>query len=698
MFRSLARCLALVLLVALRSVPVSAEEPACRDLASCAAVRDLADQLKIEPPRTKPGTASPVPPGGGSPVVTPRPRPAAAVEPVAAPVKPAPAQRTCSAAERRAAPGWTTLKPMVVQASKAAVEITRCKKCDAAAVDDVQDVWGRSMVRYVRILSCALGDAAEDSKRSEVVEELRRVFSGAMVAGAGDATAVLALMQNEKLQGATSLSDVLELYDRLKDPKTRAALVARLRDLGEGGSALSKGLEHLPAGEKLQQNLLDMLLNAERASLSMGMAFVSEGDVRGRRARGVRGLQLLIEQDWDGGGTKPASALGIAARDYVQGFKELLTVLTAEGIRPEKTAYGEDAAKAAACACRDDLACETLLWVRLEPKGENLEPRASLEFRDSLERRCSNASAQPASATSSAPKTSETIAGEPLRVVCEAPKTDAQCANDRLSAASTLLERLSHKFSIFGDVAFLPTDRKVETISQTFHEGVSIDEMRSPNPERAPDLLQRGLTIANDGCASVLTATLTLRLEKTYALQIGEPIGKGGRATLRLTSESPNSCTLRLTDATKTPAYGLVVRYTGPAKEADAGEDAGRTVGQLYYGLAQAKFLADKGRAPLPIAHPSPASAFFVAGAPFLVDNRASNDGFGWMYAGIDTLGLVCGATFGILSINARNQAETGRDTPLKAAQSFLALSYACLATSVLARAVSATHYAVSRP
>lgn len=690
MFRSLVRCVVLVLLVALRAVPVSAEEPACRDLASCATVRALADQLKV----TTRG-APPVPPS-----VPPRPPRGSggAIEPPALPVKQAPERaRTCSAAERSAAGGWPTLKPVVVDASKAAVEISRCKDCSPAAVRDVHELWVRSMVRYVRLLSCAL-DEPGDSKRSEVVEELRRIFSGAMVAGAGDATAVLALMQNEKLRNATSLSDVLELYDRLQDPTARAAFVARLRDLGEESSSLSQGLQHLPAGEKLQQNLLDVLLNAERASLAMGMTFVSEGDLRGRRTRGVRGLQLLIEKNWDGAGTRPDSAREIAARDYVQGFKELLTVLTAEGIHPEKVAYGEQAAETLACACWDDARCETLLWVRLEPAGENLEPRASVEFRDALERRCSKASVQPPSAPASAAKASETIAGQPLRVPCDSQKTDAQCANDRFKAASQLLTQLSYRFSVFGDVAFLPIDRKVETISQTFHEGVSIDEMRSPSPERAPDLLQRGLKIENHGCAALLTASLTSRLEKTYEPQIGKPIGEGGRATLRLTSDSSNSCTLRLTDATRAPAYGLVVRYTGPAKEADAGEDAGRTVGQLYYSLAQAKFLADKGRVRLPIADPSPASSFFVAGAPFLVDERTSNDGFGWMYAGIDTLGLVCGATFGILSVNARNQAETGRDAPLKAAQTFLALSYACLATSVVARVVSATHYAVSRP
>jgi hypothetical protein len=673
MFRSLV-CAFTLLLLSMLFPAQAAAQSACTDFEHCSAVRNLAEELKVKP--------------------TPAPRPVIPPQPPSHAMPPQPSSYACSPEERRAAAAWPKLKSLVVQASTAVVNISRCAACRPEAVSEVEDVWGRSMVRYVRLLSCAREGSRDEATRSEVVEEFRRVFSGAMVAGAGDATALLALMRKVEHQDNASLSEVLELYDRLQDPKTREAFLQRLHELGAQDSSLLRGLEHLRVGDGLDQNLLEVLLKAERASLAMGMAFVSERDLRGRRVRGARGLQLVLEKDWPGP-EQLDSSREVTARDFAQGFKELLTLLTSEGIRPEQVAYGEQAGRAQACACVKDSHCETLLWVRLVPKGDELEPLASVEFRDALEQRCSNPSAP-------AP---ETIAGQlPLRVECAAPKTAEQCANDRLKAASQLLTQLSYRFSIFGDVAFLPVDRKVETISQTFHEGVAIDEMPSPSPSHAPDLLQRGLRIENHGCAGALLASLTARLQKTYAEQIGEQIGNGGRALLTLTDdhpltrEGPQNCTLRLLDANKTPAYGLTVRYTGPGKAANAGEDAGRTVGQLYYSLQQAKYLVDRGRAPELAYRPSPWSSFFVAGAPFLADDRTNNDGWGWAYAGLDTVGLACGSTFAILSVNARNQAETGGDASFKAAQTFLGLTYGCLGASLAARLASTVHYTLSKP
>jgi hypothetical protein len=106
--------------------------------------------------------------------------------------------------------------------------------------------------------------------------------------------------------------------------------------------------------------------------------------------------------------------------------------------------------------------------------------------------------------------------------------------------------------------------------------------------------------------------------------------------------------------------------------------------------------MAEKSRDLMPAARPSAASSFFVAGAPFLVDADPGNDAVGWLYAGVDTAGLICGGVFTALSVSARNHAETPGGTSFPTAQSFLGVAYACLGASLVSRFMSMTHYSMA--
>ena len=665
MFRPLIALNAIVAVLLFTSGAARAET-SCRDLENCKAVTDLAGDLAVKPIAKRSGSGAPsgTPPPQSSPTVAAQGR----------------TPRTCSANETP----WPRLKPKVVAAAAAVVELSRCDDCETDDVRALQELWARAMVRYVRTLSCAF-DASSGPERSHVVEELRRVFSGAMVAGAGDSTALLALLQKEQGRSNTSLSEVLELYERLQDPATRKAFIQRLHEFGSGDSGLTQRLEALGTSEHVDQDLLDVLLKAERASLAMGLSFVTEREARARRVRGVRGLQLVVQKNW--ASASVADDTERSAQDFTNGIKQLLTVVTTEAIRRERQTFGAEAGTRELCACAADVSCKAVLLIQLSQTSTTVQPTGELHFREDVAARCS---ASPNDA-----KTPERIAGPAFEGRCRETETPSECANGRLKAAAQLLNRLSSQFSLFGDIAFLPVERQVEAISPTFHPGVSINEMPIPPSRRAPDLLRRGLRVENRGCDARLHDRVLSRLGGGYEAQIGT-LGSTGRARLELTSPRPNACVFRLRDTTNAIVYGFVVQFADATKVLDAGDDAGRTVGQFYYNLKQAEYLAAKSR-PAPVAaRASAASSLFVAGTPFLVDAVPTNDGFGWLYAGLDTVGLLCGGVFAALSVNARNHAETGRDEPFAAAQSYLGVAYGCLGASLLSRAASALHYSVA--
>jgi hypothetical protein len=643
-------------------------------------VRELADDLKVKPvmPVTK---AHPI----AHPVTLPSHPTATAPEQT---------RSSCSWSEKQEARSWRELKPKVVAASAAAVNISRCEVCKKENVAAVQELWGRAMARYIRLLACSLDVADGQSGRNLVVNELQRVFSGAVLADAGDPTAFLEFVERNELRG-TTLNEVLQLYRRLKDPDTRRAFLARLDDLGQSGSALADGVRKVHENGRADEDLLNVLLKAERVSLAMASTFLNQPDLRARRVRGLRGLQLIVDKRWQPTTTETDSARETAARDFVQAIKELLTMLTAEGIRQEVQLYGSDAVSSAPfCDCVQDNHCRAVLLVHLEPEGTTLKPSGELYFPDQVRQRCTSAS----NAQQDRAAMPERVEGKPIQVECVGGVSPAECANDRVKLASQFMNQLSYRFSVFGDVAFLTVDREVDKISATFHQGVSISDLESPPSRAIPDLLDKGLMVTNRDCDPELYRSLLSRLRTSYSEQIGEPIGPGGRSTLTLGKTPNGTCALYLQDASNRKVYALTVKFEAPATAADAGEDSARTVGQFYWNVQQATLIAERQRIPLSqLPRPAVANSFLMAGAPFLFDNDVKNDAWGWGYASIDTLGLLCGGVFTALNVDARNRAESGQSGAFSRAQTYLGITYGCLATSVVVRIASAIHYSISK-
>jgi hypothetical protein len=279
------------------------------------------------------------------------------------------------------------------------------------------------------------------------------------------------------------------------------------------------------------------------------------------------------------------------------------------------------------------------MLVRLTPRNGQIDPAGVVRFRQELAESC----ARPRSPND----LDNPVPGRSFAIDCAAGRSQSECTDDRVSAAAHLMNQLSYQFSVFGDIAFLTVDRRVETISATFHPGVSIDDLAVPIPQRLPRLLGQGLAVNNRGCAEHLHDQLVLRLRTTYSALVGAPIGKSGRARLELTKQGADRCTVRVHSPDGSVVYGLSVRYQGESKEKDAGEDVGRTLGQFYYNLRQAEQLAQKRRYGLPMSEPATASSEFArfwqkVGRPIAL---------------VGALGLM---TSGVYVSNTRPQASTG--------------------------------------
>jgi hypothetical protein len=213
-----------------------------------------------------------------------------------------------------------------------------------------------------------------------------------------------------------------------------------------------------------------------------------------------------------------------------------------------------------------------------------------------------------------------------------------------------------------------------------------------------PDLLRQGLSIQNKGCDSALYQKLQFTLASSYVDEIGGPIGEGGGSQLTLTPTGERACRLALSDPRREPAYSLTVRYESPKVAPAAGEDSGRTVGQFYWNIFQANLIAKNldAAAGRSTGHNIPAAtSLLLAGAPFIFDEDRDNDRPGWLYAGLDTAGLVCGGAATIWSVIERNRADSGDSAAFGRAQTLLGVAYGCLATSLAARLISTLHYAL---
>jgi hypothetical protein len=668
-------------ILSLSATVLHAEPLPCTDIEHCPSVRDLADELKLKPVNHVTTVSTIVHP------------PSLPSGPTATPAEPT--RSSCSWSEKQDARNWEKLTPKVVAASAEAVKISRCEICKKENVVVVQELWGRAMARYIRWLGCSLDAAQDQSGRNVVVKELRRVLSGAVLADAGDPTALLEFMQQTELQG-TTLNDVLQLYKRLQDQETRRAFLARLDDLGQSGSTLAEGVRRVHENGRADEDLLQVLLKAERVSLAMASTFLNQPDLRARRVKGLRGLQLIVEKGWQPATGESESARETAARDFVQGIKELLTMLTAEGIRQELQLYAPGTVgRAPFCDCMKDNHCRAVLLVRLEPDGTALKPSGELYFPDQVRQRCTSTSNTQQNGAAPMP---ERVEGKLIQVECIGGASPTECANDRVKLASQFMNQLSYRFSVFGDVAFLTVDREVDKISATFHQGVSISDLWSPPSRDIPALLNKGLRVSNSDCDADLYRSLLSRLRTSYDGQIGEPIGPDGGSTLTLSRTPNGTCALDLHDASNKKVYALTVKFETPATAADAGEDSARTVGQFYWNVQQATLIAEKQRIPLAqLPRPAAATSFLMAGAPFLFDQSPKNDAWGWGYASADTLGLLCGGVFTALNIDARNHAESGQSGAFSRAQTYLGITYGCLATSVAARIASAIHYSISK-
>ena len=568
----------------------------------------------------------------------------------------------------------------------------QCSQEDLAA----QAFWGRLMSQYVRLLQCRLYDEPGPQEELAVIQELQRVFSGAIAARAGSLAAVKQYVESADGDERAALRDAVEIRARLGDRTTRAAFLEQLKALGQAEGEFAAAVADLDK-EGDGSALLDTLLRAERSSVAMGMAFVTEIDVQSRRStRALSGLQLY----W----RAPASSDNVRAvdqgsKEFIQAIKQLLTMVTAEGIRKDKklvAGAGKTELQRALCECEKDGSCRGALLIDLLEVNARIKPRGTLYFRRDLELLCRKSG--PVSESTPDKKASSVTVVEGFESQCLPPKTAMQCTNQRAAVASELLNGLSLQFSMFGNVGYITVDRKVEAMTPARYQGVAISETWDPTTDRTPRLLERGLRIDNGGCSAELAKSLALRLDKdTYRESIGAIGEAQGAATARLSLVELGVCRLEISDASGKPAYAATVEYRAPATPDQAGDALGITVGQLYLTLMQAQAIATNSLLERELgkraSRASPASGLLLAGSPFLFDSRPRNDAWGWRYAAADTLGFVCGLPAMMLMVNARNEAEKGVAAAHDRSTAYLTTTYICWGLSLAARVGSTLHY-----
>ena len=600
---------------------------------------------------------------------------------------------------------WPSAKDAVTAAAKAMVRLVECDECRASDIDKLKTRWGKTMYRYTHMLKCSLSDK-DEQRRIAAQDELLRIFSGSIMAKAGSTSTLIPFLEHADSARIEEVEDAIYLYQRLKDPKIRDGFISELDRFGQAGEAFQQKMKDRDGQPVSDANLLDVLLNAERANLAMAMAYFQNIDVQSRRmARSIRGLQLVIEKKWPRSSDSQTAALDSAATEYVQAVKELIMLLTADSILKEKAVYSSSGkVEQTICQCAKNGDCQGVLLLQLAPEKEGgrtlIAPTGSMYFEPDLLTLCSEKKTD---------KPPTKVRSSSFPVDCGSEDEVPQCRNVWAKAATELMNKMSKQFSVFGNVAFLSVDRDVDTISPTFHKGVKVDEIPNDMHEEYPNIVENGLLIENGGCDPALVKGLIQKLQ-VYNSHIGRVSEERPQPYPRLSLEAgeDNLCVLTLNETEGEPFYTFHVSYTGDATPAEAGTDAGSVIGQLYMKLHMTEILA--ANKPLECPEPvygsgggppkrlvSPARSLLFSGLPFLSDDFNDNDAAGWAYGSIESTGWLMSGIFLIPSIVARNKADDAVEGAYDRSRAYLGVTYGAIATALALRLFSVIHYSVHK-
>jgi hypothetical protein len=326
---------------------------------------------------------------------------------------------------------------------------------DKARVAGLETEWLKAVAIYVIRLDCRLrrdeGKVGAAEKR-ELLAELRAAITRASFVTTNlESSEFVALVDAVKKQRENDVpvEILIQVYERLGDQTTRAALVAHLEKLGAQDQKLARDLKR---EDLTPQALADLLLKADRAAMASTVDFLHAASLSsGTAANGSRWLRVLLRRPKD-----------ISGVHFVQATKELLTGITNEGISPDQEFRDEGALAKAVCDCRG-VDCAAVLVVSFAPKGDEVVAFGDMLFRDGkIKELC---------AETTTPTLPPATVKSPAFRDCPKDASDS-CVARQVHAAHGLMNQLSGRFSVFGSLAFERAPTQADSHASRQHRGL----------------------------------------------------------------------------------------------------------------------------------------------------------------------------------------------------------------------------------